>query len=167
MPVSSRRSVACCIQWGIDHESRSEGAHQLRRPGDRVFFPGAGVRRLAARNVLSHYEAAKPSRLRKSRNANGSPNAGPQMGIVGLRGLARNLEANYDIARGALRTLVNNVVGARVSESSRSRVAVMAPSMSNTRPPCALPTATGPRHPRSRSGTTGARCSVWSPRLAA
>lgn len=76
------------------------------------FFPGAGVRRLAARNVLSHYEAAKPSRLRKGRKANGSPNAGPQMGAVGLRGLARNLEANHDIARGALRTLVNNVVGA-------------------------------------------------------
>lgn len=76
------------------------------------FFPGAGVRRLAARSVLSHYEAAKPSRLRKGRKANGSPNAGPQMGAVGLRGLARNLEANHDIARGALRTLVNNVVGA-------------------------------------------------------
>lgn len=30
-------------------------------------FPGAGVRRLAARNVLSQYEAAKPSRLRKGR----------------------------------------------------------------------------------------------------
>ena len=70
------------------------------------FFPGAGVRRLAARNVLSHYEAAKPSRLRKGRKANGSPNAGPQTGTVGLRGLARNLEANHDIARGALRTLV-------------------------------------------------------------
>ncbi len=27
------------------------------------FFPGAGVRRLAARSALSQYEAAKPSRL--------------------------------------------------------------------------------------------------------
>ncbi|WP_312487788.1 phage portal protein [Massilia timonae] len=75
------------------------------------FFPGAGVRRLAARSVLSQYEAAKPSRLRKGRKANGSPNAGSQMGAVGLRGLARHLESNHDIARGALRTLVNNVVG--------------------------------------------------------
>ena len=75
------------------------------------FFPGAGVRRLAARSVLSQYEAAKPSRLRKGRKANGSPNAGPQMGAVGLRGLARHLASNHDIARGALRTLVNNVVG--------------------------------------------------------
>lgn len=75
------------------------------------FSPVAGARRLAARSVLNQYEAAKPSRLRKGRKANGSPNAGSQMGAVGLRGLARHLEANHDIARGALRTLVNNVVG--------------------------------------------------------
>lgn len=75
------------------------------------FSPVAGARRLAARSVLNQYEAAKPSRLRKRRKANGSPNAGTQMGAVGLRGLAHHLEANHDIARGALRTLVNNVVG--------------------------------------------------------
>lgn len=74
-------------------------------------WPSAGLRRLAARSVLSQYEAAKPSRMRKGRQANGSPNASAQKGAVALRGLARHLEENHDIARGALRTLVNNVVG--------------------------------------------------------
>ncbi|MFC5551764.1 phage portal protein [Massilia aerilata] len=74
-------------------------------------WPSAGLKRLAARNVLGQYEAANPSRMRKGRKANGSPNASAQRGAVALRGLARHLEENHDIARGALRTLVNNVVG--------------------------------------------------------
>ncbi|WP_314436975.1 phage portal protein [Massilia timonae] len=83
-------------------------------PIDRVIsylWPAAGLRRLAARSVLGQYEAAKPSRMRKARQANGSPNASAQKGAVALRGLARHLVENHDIARGALRTLVNNVVG--------------------------------------------------------
>jgi len=74
-------------------------------------WPAAGLRRLAARSVLSQYEAAKPSRLRKGARDGRSPDAQVQQGAVALRGLARNLEQNHDIARGALRTLVNNVVG--------------------------------------------------------
>lgn len=73
--------------------------------------PAAGVRRLAARNVLNQYEAAKPSRLRKGAKDHRPPNAQVQQGALALRGLARHLEQNHDIARGALRTLVNNVVG--------------------------------------------------------
>lgn len=76
------------------------------------FSPAAGVRRLAARSVLNQYEAAKPSRMRKGARDNRSPNAQVQQGAVALRGLARNLEQNHDIARGALRVLVNNVIGA-------------------------------------------------------
>ncbi|WP_313178580.1 phage portal protein [Massilia sp.] len=75
-------------------------------------FPAAGVRRLAARQLLNQYEAAKPSRARKGAKDHRSPNAQVQQGAVALRGLARNLEQNHDIARGALRVLVNNVVGA-------------------------------------------------------
>lgn len=75
------------------------------------FFPRAGLQRLAARRVLNQYEAAKPSRTRKlSRDAR-SPNLQVQQGAVALRMQARNLEQNHDIARGALRVLVNNVVG--------------------------------------------------------
>jgi lambda family phage portal protein len=73
--------------------------------------PASGLRRLAARQVLSQYDAAKPSRMRKLRRDARSPNQMVQQGAVTLRALARNLERNHDIARGALRTLVNNVIG--------------------------------------------------------
>jgi lambda family phage portal protein len=73
--------------------------------------PNAGLRRLHSRHVLNQYEAAKPSRLRKAARDNRSPDAQVQQGAVALRGLARNLEQNHDIARGALRTMVNNVIG--------------------------------------------------------
>ncbi len=73
--------------------------------------PAAGVRRMMARRVLNQYEAAAPSRLRKAARDSKSPNDQVQQGAVALRSLARNLEQNHDIARGALRVLVNNVVG--------------------------------------------------------
>jgi lambda family phage portal protein len=66
---------------------------------------------MQARRVLSEYEAAKPSRLRKAGRDHRAPDAQVQQGAVALRALARNLEQNHDIARGALRTLVNNVIG--------------------------------------------------------
>jgi lambda family phage portal protein len=81
---------------------------------DRVvsfFAPAAGLRRMQARHVLSEYEAAKPSRLRKAGRDHRAPDAQVRQGAVALRALARNLEQNHDIARGALRTLVNNVIG--------------------------------------------------------
>ncbi len=76
------------------------------------FSPSAGLKRFNARRVLSHYEAATPSRLRKSARDTRHPDLQVQQGAVTLRGLARNLEQNHDIARGALRVMVNNIVGA-------------------------------------------------------
>lgn len=73
--------------------------------------PAAGLKRIAARRVLNQYEAATPSRLRKSARDQRSPDIQVQQGAVALRTLARNLEQNHDIARGALRVLVNNIVG--------------------------------------------------------
>lgn len=61
--------------------------------------------------VQSLYEAAQPSRMRKSVRDQRSPDLQVQQGAVAIRALARNLEQNHDIVRGALRTLVNNVVG--------------------------------------------------------
>ena len=75
------------------------------------FAPNAGIQRLAARRVLNQYEAAKPSRLRRHAKDSGSPDLQVKQGAATLRTLARNLEQNHDIARGALRTLVNNIVG--------------------------------------------------------
>lgn len=75
------------------------------------FSPAAGLRRINARRVLGQYEAATPSRLRKFSKDQRSPDLQVHQGAVALRTLARNLEQNHDIARGALRVLVNNVIG--------------------------------------------------------
>lgn len=77
------------------------------------FSPGAALRRRAARSVLAHYEAAEPSRLRKFHRERGSQNEMVQRGAIAIRAQARHLARNHDLARGALRTLVNNVVGAK------------------------------------------------------
>lgn len=76
------------------------------------FAPHAGLRRRAARGVLAAYEAATPSRQRKFRRDSGGPDQQVQKGAVPIRTQARHLDQNHDIARGILRTLVNNTVGA-------------------------------------------------------
>lgn len=81
---------------------------------DRVvgyFSPLAGVRRVAARRVLANYEAAEPSTLRKFRRETRTPNQDVQQSAAAIRAQVRHLVKNHDIARGALRTLVNNTVG--------------------------------------------------------
>lgn len=75
------------------------------------FSPLAGLKRRAARSILASYEGAEPSRLRKFHRDSRSPNALVQQSAVPLRAQVRHLERNHDIARGILRTLVNNVVG--------------------------------------------------------
>jgi len=75
------------------------------------FNPEAGLRRAQARKIMSYYEAAKPSRTRKFRRDRGGPNIQTQQGAVAIRNQARHLEQNHDIARGILRTIVDNVVG--------------------------------------------------------
>jgi lambda family phage portal protein len=73
--------------------------------------PVSALRRATARNVLAHYEAAKPSRQRKFNRDQSSPNQLVQKGAVALRTQARHLERNHDLARGIIRAFVNNVVG--------------------------------------------------------
>lgn len=73
--------------------------------------PAAALRRRAARGVLAAYEAATPSRLRKFRRDQGSPDKQVAKGAVPIRNQARHLEQNHDIARGILRVMVNNIVG--------------------------------------------------------
>ncbi|MDD3675901.1 phage portal protein [Thauera propionica] len=77
------------------------------------FSPHAALRRRAARSVLAQYEAGEPSRMRKFYRERGSQNEMVQRGAVAIRAQARHLARNHDLARGALRTLVNNVVGAK------------------------------------------------------
>lgn len=61
--------------------------------------------------VKALYEAAQPSRMRKLARDQRSPDLQVQQGAVAIRAIVRNMEQNHDIVRGALRTLVNNVVG--------------------------------------------------------
>ncbi|CAN7365354.1 phage portal protein [Acidovorax sp. LjRoot118] len=74
--------------------------------------PIKGLQRAQARRALAHYEGAKSSRQRKNRADNSSPNSLVGSGAAALRAHARFLERNHDLSRGALRVLVNNVVGA-------------------------------------------------------
>lgn len=76
-----------------------------------MYDPVRAVDRCKARVVLAHYEAAQPTRLRKKRADNASPNALVERSARTLRNHARYLERNHDLSRGALRTMVNNIIG--------------------------------------------------------
>lgn len=77
------------------------------------FSPERALRRRQARAVLAYYEAAEPSRLRKFHRERGSQNEHVQRSAQAIRAQARFLARNHDIARGALRVLVNNICGPR------------------------------------------------------
>lgn len=74
--------------------------------------PMRGLERAQARRALAHYEGAKPNRLRKRRNDNSTPDTLVGASAATLRAHARSLERDHDLVRGALRVMVNNVVGA-------------------------------------------------------
>ncbi|XXQ55624.1 phage portal protein [Xenophilus aerolatus] len=81
---------------------------------DRIvgaFDPMKGLQRAQARRALALYEGAKPSKQRRPRTDNSSPDTLVGGGAAALRAHARYLERNHDLSRGALRVLVNNVVG--------------------------------------------------------
>ena len=74
--------------------------------------PKFAIRRIQARQAIkSFYESAKVSRLHKTRGTSGSPDAETTGAIDTLRDQARHLEQNYDMARGVLDVLVDNIVG--------------------------------------------------------
>lgn len=91
-------------------------AQSRLNPLDRLIGwvnPAAGVRRAHLREVLSYYEGARPDRLRKGRRATGSINDDVARAGVPMRQIARQLEQNYDLARGVLNTLVVRIIGPR------------------------------------------------------
>jgi len=80
--------------------------------------PEAALRRDTARKVLKAqraYEAAQPSRLRKTKTDPGSGDAIVERAGESLRLQARHLDENHDLAGGVLDCLVNNVVGRGVN----------------------------------------------------
>jgi lambda family phage portal protein len=74
--------------------------------------PETALRRAQAKRALALYEAAKPSTLRKLSRDSSAGNMWVQNAGNNLRNQARYLDANHDLAKGVLNTLVNNVVGA-------------------------------------------------------
>lgn len=73
--------------------------------------PGWAWKRVQLRAMLSAYEAATASRLRKFSRNTASGEAISQAETQALRTQARHLDRNHDIAHGALNILVNNTVG--------------------------------------------------------
>ena len=74
-------------------------------------FPGWAVKREQARQILSYYEAAKPSKQRKGRREHGSGDTATLRAGSSLREQARHLEQNHDLVRGAIGILIANIVG--------------------------------------------------------
>jgi len=77
----------------------------------KALSPRWAYRREQYRQALAAYEAAVPSRLRKTGVDNSSGDTVVGKGGVNVRGYARQLEQNYDVAKGALDVLVNNIIG--------------------------------------------------------
>jgi lambda family phage portal protein len=76
------------------------------------FAPRAALKRMAAmRGVKAFYEAAEPSRYRKTRTDKRSANAQNLRALQPIRAIARHLDENFDIASGILDVLVANTVG--------------------------------------------------------
>jgi lambda family phage portal protein len=73
--------------------------------------PAWAYRRSQFRQAMAAYEAATPGRLRKHGADNSSGDAVVGKAGAALRGYARQLEQNYDIAKGVLDVLVNNTIG--------------------------------------------------------
>lgn len=77
------------------------------------FAPGWALSRTRDRAILAAYESAKPTRIRKNPGDNRSGDAVVGGAATTLRGQARHLDQNHDLAKGVLNCLVNNVVGAK------------------------------------------------------
>ena len=74
-------------------------------------FPGWAASRMRSRWAIRAYEAAKPSRLRKTRSDNSNGDGVVAKAGGSLRAQARYLDENHDLARGVLNVLVNNIIG--------------------------------------------------------
>lgn len=73
--------------------------------------PRLAVKRAQARHVLAAYEAAKPSKRHKKSRDGSSGERQVVRDAAATRAIARDLERNHDLVRGALQTLTRNIVG--------------------------------------------------------
>lgn len=75
------------------------------------FSPETAIKRARGRNILAYYEAGKKTGLQRQRRAIGGPNSAPLRSAVYIREQTRWLDSNLDLFRGALNTIIQNVVG--------------------------------------------------------
>jgi lambda family phage portal protein len=73
--------------------------------------PRLALKRAHARHVLAAYEAAKPSKRHKKSRDNSTGERQVVRDATATRAIARDLERNHDLVRGALVTLTRNIVG--------------------------------------------------------
>jgi lambda family phage portal protein len=87
--------------------------------------PELAMRRQLARHrlkVLGFYEAAEPSRYHKQRRDKRSANVQNERSAEFIRDQARHLDQNFDIASGALDTLVAFTIGQGISPEPQVRL---------------------------------------------
>lgn len=98
----------------------SEAAAPLKARGqlnllDRAISwanPLEGLRRLQARSVLARYEAARPSKQRgKASKDNSTAETHVARDAATIRAIAREMERDHDVVRGALSQLSSVIVG--------------------------------------------------------
>lgn len=94
----------------------------MLNPIDRMvaaIWPAAGLRRIQQRHALAQvskvqaraHESSAPGRMRKFFYDRLGPNGIVSEGAVAIRAQVRHMARNNDIARGILRTMVNNTIG--------------------------------------------------------
>lgn len=74
-------------------------------------FPNAVLRRLAAREGIQAFEAAKMTRTHKAERQSRSADVSLQMGAESLRGQARKLDEDHDLVTGIFDRLEERIVG--------------------------------------------------------
>lgn len=73
--------------------------------------PKVALKRAHARHVLARYEAAQPSKRYKKSRDNSTGERQVVRDAAATRAIARDLERNHDLVRGALSTLTRNIIG--------------------------------------------------------
>lgn len=84
--------------------------------------PRWAFRRKQWRSLASYYESSRPSRYRNTSFANPSGDTATYNNLHALRAVARDLERNHDIARGALNVLVAHTIGTGIGIEPQPRL---------------------------------------------
>lgn len=84
-------------------------------------FPGWAAKRAEHRKKYRKYEAVQTTHQRNPKRDSRSADGTNDGAVKGLREQARYLEENYDLAKGAINAVVNNVVGPQLLPEPKVR----------------------------------------------